>query len=237
LNEITMADGEHKRLRSTDILRRVSVAPVRGRANALRTRLRGEALALARDEQLLAAAYSYRIVPLEEPAAPTLRAGGEILHAPRLLPESGQLTALGCAVCTVGPLIEARVRSLFDEKRPSLALALEGLGNELLFEVSRRVQDRMLAVAVRQGLTFGGELRAGDPGLELEAQSAVLRLAQADGIGIRLGRGHLMQPLKSVSMVFGVGIDLPKTDWSRCDDCPSRAKCGLIGRAEALQAV
>ena len=232
-----MADGEAKRIRGADVLRRVAAAPLRGCATALRLRLRGEALALAQSEKLVEAAYSYRIVPLEEPAAtPRLRACGEVLHAPRLLPESGELTALGCAVCTVGPLIEARVRGLFAEKRASLALALDELGNALLLDVSRRLQDRMLAAAVRRGLTFGAELRAGDPGLALEAQSAVLRLACADGIGIRLGRGQVMHPLKSVSMVFGIGIDLPKTDWSRCDDCPSRAKCGLAGRAEALQA-
>ena len=234
--ETAMTGARQKRLRDAELLRRVAAAPVRGGAAALRARLRGEALELARAENLLEAAYSYRIVPLDAPPAPLLCAGGERLHAPRLLPESGTLTALGCAVCTAGPKIEARVRALFAGKRPSLALALDELGNALLFEVSRRAQDRMLADAVRQGLTFGGELRAGDPGLALDAQAAVLRLAQAEGIGVRLGSGQAMQPLKSVSMVFGIGIDLPKTHWSRCDDCASREKCGLAGRSATLQA-
>lgn len=226
-----MADVEQKPIRGADLLRQVADAPLRGRATALRLRLRDEALALARDERLVDAAYSFRIAPLEAPPAPRLRAGGETLHAPRLLPERGALTALGCAACTVGPKIEARVRTLFAEKRASLALALDELGNALLFELARRAEDRMLAAAVRRGLTFGGELRAGDPGLALEAQAAVLRLARADGIGIRLGRGMVMQPLKSVSMVFGVGVDLPKASWSRCDGCASREKCGLAGRS------
>jgi hypothetical protein len=64
----------------------------------------------------------------------------------------------------------------------------------------------------------------------------VLRLAQAEGIGVRLGSGQAMQPLKSLSMVFGIGIDLPKAHWSRCDDCASREKCGLAARAATLQA-
>jgi hypothetical protein len=231
-----MTDAQQKRLRCADVLRRAESAPVRGGGNALRARLRGEALALARAERLVEAAYSYRIVPLEMPPATTLHAGGEALHAPRLLPEHGTLTALGCAACTIGPLLEARVRALFAEKRPSLALALDALGNELLLDVSRRVQDRMLSDAVRQGLTFGAELRPGDPGLDLDAQTAVLRLAQAGGIGMRLGQGQVMHPLKSVSMVFGVGLDLPKSTWSRCDNCPSRPKCGLLGRSATLQA-
>ena len=235
-SETAMTGARQQRLRDAELLRRVAAAPVRGGAAALRARLREEALELVQAEHLLEAAYSYRIVPLDAPPVPLLRAGGERLHAPRLLPESGTLTALGCAVCTAGPKIEARVRALFAGKRPSLALALDELGNALLFEVSRRAQDRMLADAVRQGLTFGGELRAGDPGLALDAQAAVLRLAQAEGIGIRLGSGQAMHPLKSVSMVFGIGIDLPKTRWSRCDDCSSREKCGLAGRSATLQA-
>lgn len=116
--EIALAGARQKRLRDAEILRRVAAAPVRGGAAALRARLREEALELVRTEHLLEAAYSCRIVPLEAPPAPFLRAGGERLHAPRLLPESGTLTALGCAVCTAGPKIEARVRALFAGKRP-----------------------------------------------------------------------------------------------------------------------
>jgi hypothetical protein len=219
-----------------DILRQARTVPLNGRPSAARNRLRAQALAMARDEALVAGAYSYCIVPLEAPAAPLLQAGGESLEAPWLLPASGRLTALGCAVCTLGPALERRVRQLFGERRASLAMALDELGNELLFEISRRAQDRMQAEAGRRGLTLSGELRAGDPGLALEAQGAVLRLAAAESIGIRLGDGCLMHPLKSTSMVLGVGIDLPASAWSRCDSCNSRAKCGVRARALAAAA-
>jgi hypothetical protein len=216
--------------RGFDVLREVAESPRFGRPSALRDRLRHEALALARAEDLVDAAYSYCIVPLDAPAAPMLRAGGETLHAPRLLPESGQLTALACAVCTLGARLEQRVTSLFAARRASLALALDELGNELLFAASRRVQDRMLADANRRGLSMAGELRAGDPGLALDTQAAVLRLAQAGLVGVRVSDDQLMQPLKSVSMVMGVGIALPPAQWSRCDECPRREKCKLVGR-------
>ena len=216
--------------RGFDVLREVAESPRFGRPSALRDRLRREALGLARAEDLVDAAYSYRIVPLEAPPAPLLRAGGESLHAPRLLPESGELTALACAVCTLGARLERRITSLFAERRVSLALALNELGNELLFAASRRVQDRMLADAKRRGLSMAGELRAGDPGLALTAQAAVLRLAQAGLVGVRVSDNQLMHPLKSVSMVMGVGTALPPAQWSRCDDCPRREKCKLVAR-------
>lgn len=219
--------------RGFDVLRTAATAPLQGRPSAARERLRAQALELARSEALVDAAYSYCIVPLDGPPAALLCAGGEQLHAPWLLPVSGQLTAIACGACTLGTGLEQRVRMLFAERRASLAVALDELGNELLFAVSRRAQDRMHADVARRGLSMAGELRAGDPGLALAAQGAVLRLAQAETIGIRLGSGQLMQPFKSTSMVLGVGIDLPAVAWSRCDQCPTRDKCVVVARAKS----
>jgi len=143
------------------------------------------------------------------------------------------VTALGCAVCTVGGRLEDRVRILLAERRPALAMALDELANELLFAVSRRAQDRLFADVMRRGLTMSGELRAGDPGLDIRAQPAVLRLAGADLIGVCAGGGMMMTPHKSTSMVLGVGIALPPAAWSRCDECPKRATCRIPSRAVA----
>lgn len=195
-----------------------------------RDRLRGDAINLARDESLVEAAYCYRVVALDEPASADLIAEGEMLHAPRLLPDSGTLTSLAFAVCTIGTRLERRVSMLFSERKASLALALNDLGNELLFEVSRRAQDRISADVARRQLSMAGELRAGDPGLALEAQGAVLRLARAETIGVSLTASSLMFPVKTTSMVLGVGIDLPPANWSRCDECTKRDKCRAIAR-------
>lgn len=218
--------------RGLDLLRGLARTALPGPAAPLRARQREAALALLRAENLAEPGYSYRILALDAPVGETLRLAGETLHAPRLLPATGQLTALACAVCSVGPKLEARVSSLFMQKRASLALALDALGNELLLAVSRRLQDKLLAEVRRRRLTLSGELRPGDPGLALEAQAAVLRLAQAEAIEVGLRGAHTLVPLKSMSMVMGVGVDLPSASWSRCDLCPSRAGCKLVARAE-----
>lgn len=218
-------------VRSSDLLREVAAAPPRARRSSAGERLRQAALDLARDECLIDAAYSYFIVALDAPAAETLCAGGERLCAPWLLPASGKLTAIACGVCTLGGRIERRASELFAARRASLAMALDELGNELLFAVSRRAQDRMQAEAARRGLSMAGELRPGDPGLGLDAQAAVLRLARAETIGISLSAGGLMRPVKSCSMVLGVGIDLPPVAWSRCDHCPTHDNCRVVERA------
>lgn len=196
---------------------------------------------MVRDEDLVEAAYSYRIVELDQPAATghqLLYVGGTKLAAPRLIPESGQLTALACAVATIGDRIEQRISALFTEKRASLAMALDELGNQLLFAAARYAGDQIHADVHRRKLTMAGELHAGDPGLDLGAQRTVLYLAQAKDIGVGLIGDHVMTPLKSGSMVFGVGIDLPVATWSRCDKCNSRlnGKCRLGAEADVLPA-
>ena len=110
----------------------------------------------------------------------------------------------------------------------SMALALDDVANDLLLAVSRRLQDRILLTARMQGLTMAGELRPGDPGLSLNAQAGVLRLADAASIGVSLFGGHMLNPVKSISVMLGVGLDLPPARWSRCDECGSRGTCKIV---------
>ncbi len=220
------------RLADIDIVRDVRAGRP-PRAAAARPRLaalREEALAMVEAESLAAPRAIWRIAALDgEPdTAGTLCIDGRQLEAPWLLPARGRLTAVVCAVCTIGDALEARAAALFAERRASLAVALDSVGNELLFALSRRTQDRMLADARRLGLTVAGELRAGDPGLALQAQRTVLELAGAAEIGVELTHTMMMRPNKSTSIVQGVGVALPAQTWSRCDDCRSRARCNLV---------
>lgn len=203
----------------------------------LPARVLGEALDLAAQADLLAPALCFRIVGLDRPAAATLHAGGWSLDAPRLLPETGELTGLACGVATIGARLEQRVSALFAERRGSLALALDDLGNRCLYVLSRQLQDRMLLAAEKRGFDLAGELRPGDPGLALEAQEAVLQLAHGASIGVTVTPGLLLRPLKSISVVFGAGHDLPPARWSRCDDCRSRPTCRIAARNAELAGV
>ncbi|ODU06494.1 MAG: hypothetical protein ABS84_17160 [Rubrivivax sp. SCN 71-131] len=235
-------------LRGLDVLRDVE----QGRVPAAVARrdkldeLRRRALAIVRDEGLLAPRACWRVAALQgKPgAAGWLDLDGGRLQAPRLVPASGRLTGVACAVLTLGAAVTSRIDALFTARAVSLALALDGVANELLFALSRRVQDRMAVTLARQGLGMAGELRAGDPGLELEAHPAVLELAGAAAIDVRLTSTLMLNPPKSTSIVQGVGLDLPRQTWSRCDDCRTRERCAVVNdpayrsapAASALQA-
>ena len=222
--------------RAFDALKAIASVEPAGLTDA-RRRFRTEAIALARAEGLGRAEMAFAVVPLDAPAADVLRAGGEAFFAPRMLPVSGKLTALAFGVCTIGPALVGKVRALFAERKMSLALALDTLGNQMLLEASRRLQDRILADVTKRGLTMAGELRAGDPGLALEAQPGVLRLAGGAKIGVTATRSLALEPAKSATVMFGVGHDLPAALWSRCDDCRSRKTCAVALRAAAVAPV
>lgn len=214
---------------SLDALMRRLPAPD-PRAPAALGERRARALEALQAEGAVEPVFAYRIVALDAAGPDALVADGRRLHAPQLLPPSGTLEAVGIVVCTLGAGVERRVRAYFTARRPSSALALEGLANELLFALADRAQERLTLTALRGGRTVAGELRPGDPGMDLGAQSDLLGLAEAHAIGVRATAGGALSPLASSTSVHGVGRGLPAATWSRCDRCPSAPRCALRAR-------
>src|ERR1700674_5863949 len=96
----------------------------RSKLSPARARLRDDAIELARvDKLLVLAGYSYEVVALAQATDGWLHVGVETLYAPKLLPQTGELTALACAVATLGQALTDRVADLFAQRRPALALA------------------------------------------------------------------------------------------------------------------
>lgn len=214
-------------------------AVMRGPRTVVRTpaaeKLRLRAIALAQEEGLGLSSYAYRIVDVDRENDGYLDIGDEQLFAPWLVPESGELTGLGVGISTLGPALERRVTALFGERQAALALALDQLGAELLFATSARLEVRLRGDARRAGLSVSGELRPGDPGLALEAQRTVMKLMAPIDVGVQLHNGAMLNPIKSTSVIYGVGRNLPAVQWSRCDLCPSRDKCSRVEK-EAVHA-
>ncbi|MGD9163907.1 MAG: hypothetical protein PVF13_04005 [Chromatiales bacterium] len=198
-----------------DLLYELELNPPEG-LSLVRRRQRDKAIILLSDEALLDAAYSINNLSLEgEVGGDGLYVGGEILPTPPRLPKKGELTALGCGACTLGSQLDVRVRELFAEKRAPLALALDSLGNELMLVLGRHMQFDLLANVRRQGLILGQQLQFGESELDLSTRAAVLRLSGATKIGIKLHRGNLLRPQKSIAAVYAVGRNLPKLSLSR----------------------
>ena len=215
-----------------DALKAVTRTPQVTARSPAAVKARARVLGLVREEGLGESRYALRIVPLEKEADGYLTLEGETVFAPWLVPTSGRLTALGVGLVTLGPAVEARVLQLFAEKQAALALALDQFAGELLFATGARLEARLRILAKRQGLSLSGELHPGDPGLALEAQQTLMRWMAPDTLEILLHNGHLLNPLKSGSVIYGIGENLPPATWSRCDMCPSRSKCPKTERRQ-----
>jgi hypothetical protein len=206
-------------------LRQLSARPRPLRSDA---RARDQALEMIAREALARPAFGYRILPVLTIRGDAIDVGDAVLDAPVLAAESGELTAVAAAACTLGAAVQERISALFATRRRSLALALDTVANELLFRLADRVFARIRREARRAGLGVGIEASPGDPGVPLGQQARVLALADAARIGIRCTGAGMLAPMKSLSFLVALGPNLRRRFAAgRCNCCPSRDRCTL----------
>ncbi|MFO7785985.1 MAG: hypothetical protein ACQET7_12210 [Thermodesulfobacteriota bacterium] len=140
--------------------------------------------------------------------------------AARALAGSKEVSA---AVCTVGPALESRVKTLFSED-PVRAMALDGAGTAALRQVSRSAVQRIREEAASKGWGSGMRAQPGQEGWSIRQQHVLFDLVPAAGIGVCLTESALMVPQKSVSLVMGMGPDM-RPHGVACDYCSKRERC------------
>jgi len=190
--------------------------------------MREEALAAIERDALAAPAFSYRILPVRSVRDNAIDVGEAILDVPLLCSLPGELIAVAALACTLGPGFQPRISDLFAARRPSLALALESVGNELLFRVADRALAAVRRDARRDGLGVGPEASPGDPGVPLDQQATVLALAGAAHSGITASHDGMLWPVHSLATLVALGRNLPRHSASaRCSRCPSANRCAI----------
>lgn len=132
---------------------------------------------------------------------------------------------IAAAVCTIGDAVEKRVSESFAASDRLRAVLLDDIGTLALFRLADRLEQMMQAEAAQRGLEAGGALNPGEDGLDISQQGVLLELANGASIGI-LQTGAMLVPRKSISMLLGFGVRMPK--WSRgerCAVCAARDRC------------
>jgi hypothetical protein len=191
-----------------------------------RTKVRQQALDLIKDEALAAPAFCFRELPASKIESVWLKAGDTKLQVPGIQDKAAKLTSLVAIVCTLGPAFEARVSALFAERKVSLALALDELGSRLLFYTSRLATLQIRRDARRRNLSVGNALHPGDEGLAIDQQGTILAQAGGSEISVSLTGQGMLSPVKSMSMIVGIGIGLEVAPMRRrCENCVSRKQC------------
>ena len=197
-------------------------------SNARLRALLGECVNEIETDGLLAPVVAYETLACEVNGADhvLLSGGARLDGVPALAADLVTARAVVVAVATIGAGLEQRVSGLFAAGDPLRALLLEELGIAALFELSDRLVPRIESAVCAGKDRLSHPYQPGEDGLSLAHQRLVCDLAGAGRAGIRLSGAGMMMPVKSVSMIFGVGAKVPRrTCDDRCAACQARKRC------------
>lgn len=121
-------------------------------------------------------------------------------HMLKLLADCGFATLL---VCTIGPKLENEVERLQNGGELTEAFTLEMVGGWMADYMAGRVDERIARGITRAGYDRTMRFSPGYGDWGLENQPQVLKLAEAERIGVSLTETNIMIPRKSVSAVIG----------------------------------
>ena len=206
------------------ILRWQGVEPARARQrNSPLLRFAEEALQLGR--------------PLIQPAALVHSLPVEAVHHERLnLADGGSLSGPAIArflapaqevvivICTIGDQMELLISEAM-KSEPALGMSLDGLANGAVENLGTEVCRHFERVAARRGWQCSLPVSPGMDGWPLgEAQKQLFALVDSSSVGVRLTDNAVMLPLKTASMVLGLGVNIA-VQGGPCDFCNLRETC------------
>jgi len=127
-------------------------------------------------------------------------------------------------VVTIGDLLEKKVSDLFSQGEYPRALTLDVIGTVAVEDFSRKVRKLARQEVIEQGFKTSRHFSPGYSGWEVSQQEIVFKSIPSDNIGVRLSKGFMMLPQKSLSWVIGAGkeIIVSSEEEDKCKDCQSK---------------
>jgi len=124
-------------------------------------------------------------------------------------------------VVTIGDFSEKKVSELFSQGEYPRALALDAVGTVAVEDFSREVRKLARQEVKEQGFKTSRHFSPGYGGWEVSQQEIIFKSILTDNIGVRLTKGYMMLPQKSLSWIIGVGKEMiisSKED-NNCGNC------------------
>ena len=200
-------------------------------------KLVNELLARVDCEHLVEPAIAYEIYPITEKSRDQLTLqGSTVVHGPLVPSFFPEARELAVAVCTIGPRLEQESKMCFSKSEPLRGLLLDGIGSAAVDALNLEVCRIVTREASFRNCQASSPLNPGMPGFPLSEQQQLFGLVPADEIGVRLTSTGMMIPLKSLSMVIGIGPRMPTwTQADVCAHCNLRATCPYRIPAQAAK--
>jgi len=119
-----------------------------------------------------------------------------------------EVSHLLAGVATVGDFLEKKVSELFSQGEYSRALALDAVGTVAVEDFSREVRKLARQEVKEQDFKTSRHFSPGYGGWEVPQQDIIFKSIPADNIGVRLTKGFMMLPQKSLSWIIGIGKEM-----------------------------
>jgi len=148
--------------------------------------------------------------------------GGHILRfAKSIIKQLNGASHLLVGVVTIGDFLEKKVSELFSQGEYPRVLALDAVGTVAVEDFSREVRKLARQEVEEQGFKTSRHFSPGYGGWEVSQQDIIFKSIPADNIGVRLTKGYMMLPQKSLSWAIGAGkeIIIPSEEDNKCGNC------------------
>lgn len=196
-----------------------------GPASPEMLRLYGEAIAKAKELAEPQALYDLFDVQVVRDDALVL-ANGHALRSNLVVTQLARARQIAVAVCTIGPRLETEASRLFAQGQGAMGFLYDSAGSLAVSHVARALVQHVQELAASRGQKASFPISPGSADCTLEDQKVVFDLLPAERIGVHLTESLLMVPLKSVSLLIGIGDDLPTAhDLAQCHFCARRDTC------------
>ena len=133
---------------------------------------------------------------------------------------------IAVAFVTLGSKYDAAIARFSAQGENLDAYLLSEISLGALGKLTRRVEAFVRRSAYHVGLHAGSPIFPGEAQLGLDVQEQMLALAKAERIGMTLTKSGMLVPVKSLSMLIGIGSNmLRRSQKAACEQCASAKKC------------
>jgi hypothetical protein len=138
----------------------------------------------------------------------------------------GGAEALLAAVCTIGPKPDRLIEAAQKQRDLFKGMLLHDLAAWAVDLVRQQVCLWLETEAHRQGLRVSAPLSPGESAWSVKEQGIIFSLLDTGQIGVSLSPSMVMTPIKSLSLIMGIGAQPMGVEGaSNCDFCSIKERC------------
>jgi hypothetical protein len=207
-------------LKPAEVLRRQEIPPESRLQPRIATTLQNLLSTVNEILQPAIAVATYSVSKVE-PARISL-ANGDGFRGTKLNTYLSQAKEIAAVICTIGPRLEEKVEAFFGLKESLQGFLLDGIGSAVVDVLAREAREYIVRDAQSRGYSASSPLSPGMGDIPISEQKHIFELVPSDLIGVSLTSAEMLVPRKSVSMLIGIGPNMPV--WDQIEVC---ARCAI----------